>query len=215
MEDGVADHRDRLVELVDGGPGPFPESLGIVECRLQSHPGGKQSLDDQIVEIARDPVAVFDHGEPLSHQALFPGGTHLFGDVANDSHHVALAIDGHGTQGDLDRHERTVGPQSRHLRVRVGHLANTRGVVIGTTLFAMTGAAGCGNEIVDGASEQFPTFVAEQLEGLLVGDSDAAIGVDDDDRIGCRVQELLRERHGAGLGDRFGFAAWKKTDPEL
>ena len=67
-EDRLTDLLDRLVELVDR-PG---HALGrgvrhVVDARraLQHHPGGEEPLDDEVVQVAGDAIAVLVHRESL------------------------------------------------------------------------------------------------------------------------------------------------------
>ena len=39
-------------------------------CSLQGHPGGEQPLDDQVVQVAGDPIAVFEQRQALGVPAV-------------------------------------------------------------------------------------------------------------------------------------------------
>jgi hypothetical protein len=66
-EDGRADLLDGLVQRLDRAGDPVSQ-LGVAGPRghaLQLHAGRVQSLDDQVVQVAGDPVAVVVDREPL------------------------------------------------------------------------------------------------------------------------------------------------------
>ena len=62
LEDGRADLGDGVVELVDGLGDPFDDQVPFGEARraLEAHADGVDALDDPVVEIAGDAVAVVE-----------------------------------------------------------------------------------------------------------------------------------------------------------
>lgn len=64
-EDCRSDLADGVIEVGDGGL-DAPHDLGVLderEARLQRQPGGEQPLDDGVVKVPGDPLAVGSHGE--------------------------------------------------------------------------------------------------------------------------------------------------------
>ena len=64
----------RTVELLDRGADPLGR-LGVADAgqrALQAQAGGEDPLDDVVVQVAGDPVAVLDHVGPAD--GLLPGG---------------------------------------------------------------------------------------------------------------------------------------------
>lgn len=66
-EDGRTDLLDGDVQFVDGLADARPHlgHLRLPLRGLQHHPGCVQALDDQVVEVAGDPVAVLEHRDPF------------------------------------------------------------------------------------------------------------------------------------------------------
>ena len=71
-EDGGADVMDGVVQGVDGLADPLGPRPGRDHARrgLQGHAGGEQPLDDQVMQVAGDPVPAGEHRDPLGVAAV-------------------------------------------------------------------------------------------------------------------------------------------------
>lgn len=71
-EDGLADLANGLVEVVDGSPDALSYvggQIGVTRGSLELHAGGEEPLDDEVVQVARDAVAVLVDGQALPLEA--------------------------------------------------------------------------------------------------------------------------------------------------
>ena len=68
LEDRAADVPDGRVEVVDGRVDPLGHlrSAGVRHGALQLHAGGEQPLDDHVVQVPGDPLAVLQHHQQLA-----------------------------------------------------------------------------------------------------------------------------------------------------
>ena len=94
VEDRCSNFLDHGLQLIDDVVHARPHLRrrdGLVGA-LQRQAGGEQSLDDVVVKIPRDPIAVCDHVE-FAHPALgvgqLPGQCRLVGECR---HHVQLVV---------------------------------------------------------------------------------------------------------------------------
>jgi len=110
--DGGAQVADRLVELVDEGLDP---RRGLVIAPdhggdpLEPHPRREQALDDGVVQVARDALAVLEEAELAGGSAQLLLGVDARRHVPHRSDRVDVVVRAQGAEAHLDGELGAVG----------------------------------------------------------------------------------------------------------
>ena len=141
-EDRLADLTDGLVHLIDRPRHPLPNS--VIEARrshgpLQLHPGREESLDDEVVQITRNAIAVLVDRKPAllmtrlredeCHGSLGGEGLRKLHDVARHGSRTEIPEQDHDAERSINREHRQ-GEHRRELARSVeveGHLPREQG----------------------------------------------------------------------------------------
>ena len=134
---------------------------------LEAHPGGEESLDHDVVEVARDPLTVAHQREPFV-------GPHPLGDVANRCDDVQPIVEGHRADADLHGEQRSVPTATREAETRAHRADRRLGDVRGTVIDVLRPDL-VRNELLDTAPDQLAIRVAEQLTRRPVGQLDPPV----------------------------------------
>jgi len=126
--------------------------------------------------------------QPLVQGLDLVAGALAVGDVAHGSDDQRPLLRSHRAEADLDRKLAAVGALAEEfpaLAHGAGAGCNDEGVAVTD----MPAAEAFGHQDLDRLADKAVARIAEQLLGLRVDQFDAALGIGDDDRIGCRLQQ--------------------------